>query len=65
MDRGRSAGKGDGPGFGLVRTGILTGVPERMSVFDLAELAADVGPNPRNVGVLLELDGPAPQVQDS
>ena len=33
-----------------------------MSVFDLAELAADVGPNPRNVGVLLELDSPAPQV---
>ncbi|MGV8965057.1 MAG: wax ester/triacylglycerol synthase domain-containing protein [Cellulomonas sp.] len=33
-----------------------------MSVFDLAELAADVGPNPRNVGVLLELDGPAPAV---
>ena len=31
-----------------------------MSVFDLAELAADVGPNPRTIGVLLELDGPAP-----
>lgn len=30
-----------------------------MSVFDLAELAADVGPNPRTIGVLLELDGPA------
>ncbi|WP_407343109.1 wax ester/triacylglycerol synthase domain-containing protein [Pengzhenrongella phosphoraccumulans] len=35
-----------------------------MSVFDLAELTADVGPNPRNVGVLLELDGPAPQVDE-
>lgn len=31
-----------------------------MSVFDLAELAADVGPNPRTIGVLLELEGPAP-----
>lgn len=31
-----------------------------MSAFDLAELAADVGPNPRTIGVLLELDGPAP-----
>ena len=37
-------------------------VPERMSVFDLAELAADVGPNPRTIGVLLELDGPAPEL---
>jgi len=46
------------------RAGILAGVPERMSVFDLAELAADVGPNPRNVGVLLELDGPAPTIGD-
>jgi hypothetical protein len=34
-----------------------------MSVFDLAELAADVGPNPRNIGVLLELDGVAPDVR--
>ena len=33
-----------------------------MSVFDLAELAADVGPNPRTIGVLLELDGPAPDL---
>lgn len=28
-----------------------------MSVFDLAELAADVGPNPLTIGMLLELDG--------
>jgi hypothetical protein len=33
-----------------------------MSAFDLAELAADVGPNPRTIGVLLELDGPAPDL---
>jgi hypothetical protein len=39
--------------------GILAHVPERLSVFDLAELAADVGPNARNIGVLLELGGPA------
>ena len=37
-------------------------MPERMSVFDLAELAADVGPNPRTIGVLLELEGPAPDL---
>jgi diacylglycerol O-acyltransferase len=30
---------------------------ERMSVFDPAELAADVGPNPRTIGMLLELNG--------
>ncbi len=39
-------------------------MPERMSVFDLAELAADVGPNPRTIGVLLELDGPSPDLVD-
>ena len=33
-----------------------------MSAFDLAELAADVGPNPRTIGVVIELDGPAPDV---
>ncbi|RYV52319.1 wax ester/triacylglycerol synthase domain-containing protein [Pengzhenrongella frigida] len=37
-------------------------MPAQLSVFDLAELAADVGPNPRNIGVLLELDGPAPEL---
>lgn len=37
-------------------------MPERMSVFDLAELAADVGPNPRNIGVLIELDNLAPDL---
>jgi diacylglycerol O-acyltransferase len=37
-------------------------MPERMSAFDRAELAADVGPNPRTIGVLLELDGPAPDL---
>ncbi len=31
---------------------------DRLSVFDLAEIAADVGPNPRTIGVLLELAGP-------
>ncbi len=35
-----------------------------MSVFELAELAADLRPNPRNVGVLLELAGPAPMIGD-
>ena len=35
-----------------------------MSVFDLAELAADVGPNPRTIGVLLELDGPPPDLEE-
>ncbi len=44
--------------------GILGRVPNRMSVFDLAELAADVGPNPRTIGVLLELDGPPPELDD-
>jgi len=39
-------------------------MPARMSVFDLAELAADVGPNPRTIGVLLELDGPPPDLDD-
>ena len=39
-------------------------MPDRMSVFDLAELAADVGPNPRTIGVLLELDGPPPDLDD-
>ncbi|MCY7341177.1 MAG: wax ester/triacylglycerol synthase family O-acyltransferase, partial [Pseudonocardia sp.] len=33
---------------------------ERMTVFDLAELASDVGPNARNVGVMIELEGGAP-----
>ncbi len=42
----------------------MTYVPDRMSVFDLAELAADVGPNPRTIGVLLELDGPPPGLDD-
>lgn len=32
---------------------------ERLSVFDLAELAMDVGPNPRSIGALLEIEGPA------
>lgn len=37
---------------------------DRLSVFDCAELVADVGPNPRSIGVLLELDGPAPRRED-
>lgn len=37
-------------------------MPGRLSVFDRAELATDVGPSPRNVAVLLVLDGPAPDV---
>ena len=35
---------------------------ERMGVFDLAELAMDVGPNPRHIGALLELEGPTVDV---
>ncbi|AEE47231.1 wax ester/triacylglycerol synthase domain-containing protein [Cellulomonas fimi] len=37
---------------------------ERLTVFDRAELATDVGPNPRHITVLLELGGPAPDVDD-
>lgn len=37
-------------------------MPVRLSVFDRAELATDVGPSPRNVTVLLVLAGPAPDV---
>jgi diacylglycerol O-acyltransferase len=33
-----------------------------MSVFDLAELASDVGPNARNIGVMIELAGRAPDL---
>ena len=37
-------------------------MPGRLSVFDRAELATDVGPSPRNVAVLLVLAGPVPDV---
>jgi hypothetical protein len=37
-------------------------VVERLTVFDRAELATDVGPNPRHITVLLVLGGPAPDV---
>lgn len=35
---------------------------ERLTVYDRAELATDVGPNPRHITVLLVLAGPAPDV---
>ncbi|GEM00029.1 WS/DGAT domain-containing protein [Cellulomonas terrae] len=37
---------------------------DRLTVFDRAELATDVGPNPRHITVLLVLGGPAPDVVD-
>lgn len=37
-------------------------VVDRLTVFDRAELATDVGPNPRHITVLLVLGGPAPDV---
>lgn len=33
---------------------------DRLTLTELAELAADLGPDPRVIGVVLELDGPAP-----
>ncbi|GCE75687.1 wax ester/triacylglycerol synthase domain-containing protein [Cellulomonas biazotea] len=37
---------------------------ERLTVFDRAELATDVGPNPRHITVLLVLGGPTPDVEE-
>ncbi|MFC4613612.1 WS/DGAT domain-containing protein [Cellulomonas algicola] len=37
---------------------------ERLTVYDRAELATDVGPNPRHITVLLTLAGPAPGVDE-
>ncbi|MDQ0374709.1 wax ester/triacylglycerol synthase domain-containing protein [Cellulomonas humilata] len=37
---------------------------DRLTVFDRAELATDVGPNPRHITVLLVLGGPAPDVAE-
>ncbi|KQS96949.1 wax ester/triacylglycerol synthase domain-containing protein [Cellulomonas sp. Leaf395] len=37
---------------------------ERLTVFDRAELATDVGPNPRHITVLLVLGGHAPDVAE-
>ncbi|MDC7122267.1 WS/DGAT domain-containing protein [Cellulomonas fimi] len=37
---------------------------ERLSVYDRAELATDVGPNPRHITVLLVLGGPVPDLAD-
>ncbi|MBO9556001.1 WS/DGAT domain-containing protein [Cellulomonas sp.] len=39
-------------------------MPDRLSVYDRAELATDVGPGPRNVAVLLVLAGPVPDVDE-
>ncbi|GIG23563.1 diacylglycerol O-acyltransferase [Cellulomonas chitinilytica] len=39
-------------------------MPGRLSVFDRAELATDVGPSPRNVTVLLVVAGPVPDVDE-